>query len=64
MFFNKNLTTHNSSSITVAMITVTDEDYPNEGAAMRNFFLYVDTCHISCLTCKGPTMVCKTIIQM
>ena len=57
MFFNKNLTTHNASSITVTMITITDEDYPNEGAAMRNFYLYVDTCHISCLTCKGPTKV-------
>ena len=54
--YNKNIS-HTASTVTIAMLASTDEDYTNEGAAMRNLFLYVDTCDISCSTCSGPTSV-------
>ncbi|EAR90505.2 zinc finger lsd1 subclass family protein (macronuclear) [Tetrahymena thermophila SB210] len=47
--------THSSSSITVAIQSQTDEAISNEGYGFKNFYLYVDTCHDSCLTCSGPT---------
>jgi len=54
--YNRNIS-HTASSVTIAMLASTDEDYTNEGAAMRNLFLYVDTCDISCSTCSGPISV-------
>jgi len=54
--YHKNIS-HTATSVTIAMLSLTDEDYTNEGAAMRNLFLYVDTCDISCSTCSGPTSV-------
>ena len=49
--------THSASSATIGMLVQTDEPLSNEGGALRNLFLYVDTCDISCNTCNGPTGV-------
>jgi len=49
--------THSASSVTIGMLVQTDESLKNEGGALRNLFLYVDTCDISCNTCSGPTAV-------
>jgi len=62
-FYNKNLTSHTASSITVGINADTDQGITVKGIAMRNFFLYVDTCDISCATCNGPTNVRKCIIS-
>ncbi|KAL4495999.1 hypothetical protein ABPG72_015421 [Tetrahymena utriculariae] len=47
--------THSSSSLTVTLQSLTDEPISNEGYGFKNFYLYADTCHDSCLTCNGPT---------
>jgi len=62
-FYNKNLTSHTVSSITVGINADTDQDITVKGIAMKNFFLYVDTCDISCATCNGPSNVRKIIIS-
>jgi len=51
------MTTHTADSITVAINAKSNESTTTRGIAMRNFFLYVDTCDISCATCNGPTNV-------
>jgi len=56
LFFNKNLTTHTANTFTVDIKADLGPDV-NKGILMRNFFLYVDTCDISCATCDGPTDV-------
>lgn len=57
VLFNKNLTTHTSSSVFIKMYVQTDESVSNEGGAFKNLFIYVDTCDISCSACTGPTEV-------
>ncbi|EAS06674.2 zinc finger lsd1 subclass family protein (macronuclear) [Tetrahymena thermophila SB210] len=47
--------THSNSSIKVSVESKTDEVIDNEGFGLRYFYLYLDTCHDSCLTCNGPT---------
>lgn len=54
VFFNQNLT-HSASSVEISMLVQTDEGISNEGGAIRNLFLFVDTCDISCNSCNGPT---------
>ncbi|EAS04209.2 zinc finger lsd1 subclass family protein, partial (macronuclear) [Tetrahymena thermophila SB210] len=46
--------THNSPSTTIKLESKTNEDITNEGYALKNFYLFVDTCHDTCLTCNGP----------
>ena len=60
--YSHNLTAHTANNFTVGINAVTDQDYDNEGIALRNFFLHVDTCDISCATCYGPTNVRKYFI--
>jgi len=57
ILYNKNLTTHTKTSITVSINADTSQDTFIKGILLRNFFLYVDTCDISCATCNGPTNV-------
>ena len=52
--YSKNIT-HTSSSVTIMLNVFTDE--LNEGTLFKNFFLYVDTCDPTCLTCSGPAYV-------
>jgi len=61
VLYNKNLT-HTANSFSVGISADTNQVYTDEGIAMRNFFLYVDTCDISCATCDGPKNVKKIII--
>jgi len=49
--------THTSSQATIKFTSSTTKATTKEGAGFKNFFLYVDTCDISCLTCSGPTAV-------
>ena len=51
------MTVHYLASVNISMFSFTDEVVTSEGAGLRNFFLYVDTCDISCLTCNGPSNV-------
>ena len=62
LLYNKNLTTHTASSITVGINADTNQAKTLEGIAIRNFFLYVDTCDVSCATCNGPTNVRKMLL--
>ena len=57
VLFRSNMTNHKADSITVAINANSTESTTIRGIAMRNFFLYVDTCDISCATCNGPTNV-------
>ncbi|EAR90502.2 zinc finger lsd1 subclass family protein (macronuclear) [Tetrahymena thermophila SB210] len=54
VLYYKNITTHTSSSLTVLVWGITNESIYNEGFGLKNFYLSVDTCHDSCLSCKGP----------
>ncbi|EAR90503.3 zinc finger lsd1 subclass family protein (macronuclear) [Tetrahymena thermophila SB210] len=47
--------THSSSSLAVTIQSLTNEPISNEGYGFKNVYLYVDTCHDTCLTCSGPT---------
>jgi len=58
VLFNKNLTTHAKNTFTISLNADLESD-SYKGILMRNFFLYVDTCDISCATCDGPTNVRK-----
>jgi len=49
--------THSTTSINVTILAHANDGTADEGFAMRNFFLYIDTCDTSCLTCYGPTSV-------
>lgn len=49
--------THTANSVTFSVYGYTNEGPTNEGCAFKNFFLYVDTCDVSCLTCTGPANV-------
>jgi len=57
LLFSSNMTNHTANSITVEINANSTEDITIRGIGMRNFFLYVDTCDISCATCNGPTNV-------
>ncbi|EWS75787.1 zinc finger lsd1 subclass family protein (macronuclear) [Tetrahymena thermophila SB210] len=47
--------THTDSNLNITIYSKTDTDISDEGYGFRNFYIYVDTCHDSCLTCNGPT---------
>lgn len=49
--------THTSDTAIFSLQGFTDEGATNEGCAFKNFFMYVDTCDKSCLTCNGPANV-------
>jgi len=49
--------THTADSVNINFNWVTPNSSPIKGTAMKNFFLYVDTCDNSCATCNGPTNV-------
>jgi len=49
--------THTSSQAEIKFTSSTSKATTKEGAGFKNFFLYVDTCDVSCLTCSGPTAV-------
>jgi len=51
------LTNHSTTSFTVRINADANPDGTAKEFGMRNFFLYVDTCDISCATCNGPTNV-------
>jgi len=61
--YSKNIT-HTSSSVTIMLNVFTDEAPPNEGTLFKNFFLYVDTCDPTCLTCSGPAYVMTRFLLM
>ena len=63
LFYSKNLTTHRASYFIVGFKVDFKYSVPNKGMIMRNFFLHVDTCDISCASCYGPTNV-RTIILL
>lgn len=58
VLFNVNVTSHTSSSAIVNIHT-SNGGYNTEGSMLRNYYLYVDTCDESCLTCSGPSDVNK-----
>ncbi|EAR90506.3 zinc finger lsd1 subclass family protein (macronuclear) [Tetrahymena thermophila SB210] len=47
--------THTDSNLKIVIQSITDQSISDEGFGFRNFYIYVDTCHDSCLTCNGPT---------
>ncbi|EAR95046.2 TNFR/NGFR cysteine-rich region family protein (macronuclear) [Tetrahymena thermophila SB210] len=54
VLYQKNIT-HSSSSVTFSGVSQTIQDRNVEGFCFKNFYLYIDTCDISCATCSGPT---------
>lgn len=61
--FHKNIT-HTAATTTISIVSVTDEVLINEGLLYKNFFLYVDECFPTCLTCNGPSYVTNIIINL
>ncbi|KAL4441097.1 hypothetical protein ABPG74_002047 [Tetrahymena malaccensis] len=53
VLYSKNIT-HSSSSVNFSSISQTIQDRNVEGFCFKNFYLYVDTCDITCATCNGP----------
>lgn len=56
ILFYKNLT-HTANTVQLKIISQTDESLSNESVAIRNLYVYVDTCDRSCSTCSGPAAV-------
>lgn len=57
ILYSKNFTTHSSSSFEIQILTTFNDPDTSEGYAIKNLYLYVDSCHQTCQTCSGPTKV-------
>ncbi|KAL4489762.1 hypothetical protein ABPG72_022402 [Tetrahymena utriculariae] len=54
VLYQKNIT-HSNSSVFFSSLAQTSQGRNVQGFCFKNFYLYVDTCDITCATCNGPT---------